>query len=219
MGIGYWGMRFGLYGPARIVAEKLKIVEKAFSRIDGAEMTVATYRRGDKIAPEHETLAGIPTVDLMPLNWLGGAGAHIECPLVVPMQGAEFLDLYRRRTELFNAEGFDHYCGLTSTTPRCFINTGSIIFDRNDAEQCARARALGKTLIEDASKRHLAGYRAHITEMDLVADQFGFNDHSAMRVNERLKDALDPAGVLSPGKQGIWPKALRKAKDVEGEPR
>ena len=41
----------------------------------------------------------------MPLNWLGGAGAHIECPLVVPMQGAEFLDLYRRRTELFNAAG------------------------------------------------------------------------------------------------------------------
>ena len=81
----------------------------------------------------------------MPLNWLGGAGAHIECPLVVPMQGAQFLDLYRRRTELFNAAGFDHYCGLTSTTPRVFINTGSIIFDRNDADQCARARTLGKT--------------------------------------------------------------------------
>jgi 4-cresol dehydrogenase (hydroxylating) len=155
----------------------------------------------------------------MPLNWLGGAGAHIECPLVVPMQGAEFLDLYRRRTELFNAEGFDHYCGLTSTTPRCFINTGSIIFDRNDAEQCTRARSLGRTLIEDASKRHLAGYRAHITEMDFVASQFGFNDHSAMRLNERLKDALDPQGILSPGKQGIWPEALRKARDVEGEPR
>ena len=219
MGIGYWGMRFGLYGLPRIVAEKLKIVGKAFSGIKGAGMTVATYRRGDKIAPEHGTLAGIPTVDLMPLNWLGGAGAHIECPLVVPMQGAEFLDLYRRRTELFNAEGFDHYCGLTSTTPRCFINTGSIIFDRNDAEQCTRARSLGRTLIEDASKRHLAGYRAHITEMDFVASQFGFNDHSAMRLNERLKDALDPQGILSPGKQGIWPEALRKARDVEGEPR
>ena len=163
------------------------------------------------------TLAGIPSVDLMPLNWLGGAGAHIECPLVVPMQGAEFLELYRRRTELFNAAGFDHYCGLTSTTPRVFINTGSIIFDRNDAEQCARARALGKTLIEDAHKRRLAGYRAHISEMDLVAAQFDFNDHAAMRTYERLKDALDPAGVLSPGKQGIWPKALRQARDEGGE--
>ncbi|MGC2410718.1 MAG: FAD-binding oxidoreductase [Methyloceanibacter sp.] len=219
MGIGYWGMRFGLYGPARIVAEKLRIVEKAFSRLDGAEISVAKYRRGDKIAPEHGTLAGIPAVDLMPLNWLGGAGAHIECPLVVPMLGAEFLELYRRRTELFNAEGFDHYCGLTSTTPRCFINTGSIIFDRSDADQSERAQSLGRKLIEDASKRRLAGYRAHISEMDFVAAQFDFNAHSAMRTYERLKDALDPEGVLSPGKQGIWPKALRKTKDMEGETR
>jgi 4-cresol dehydrogenase (hydroxylating) len=216
MGIGYWGMRFGLYGREKILARKREAVEEAFSRIDGVEMTVATYARGEKIAPEHGTLAGIPSVDLMPLNWLGGAGAHIECPLVVPMRGAEFHDLYQRRTELFNNEGFDHYCGLTSTTPRSFINTGSIIFDHNNAEQCARARALGRTLIEDAHKRHLAGYRAHISEMDFVAAQFDFNDHAALRTYERLKDALDPGGVLSPGKQGIWPKALREAKDTGG---
>ena len=68
-------------------------------------------------------------------------------------------------------------------------------------------------MIEDASKRRLAGYRAHISEMDLVAAQFDFNGHAAMRLYERLKDALDPAGVLSPGKQGIWPKDLRRAKE------
>jgi 4-cresol dehydrogenase (hydroxylating) flavoprotein subunit len=219
MGIGYWGMRFGLYGREKVVAEKREAVAEAFSRIDDVEIDVATYKRCEEIAPEHATLAGIPSVDLMPLNWLGGAGAHIECPLVVPMQGAEFLDLYRRRTELFNAEGFDHYCGLTSATPRSFINTGSIIFDRNDAEQCARARGLGRTLIEDAHKRHLAGYRAHISEMDFVASQFDFNDHAAMRIYQRLKDTLDSNGVLSPGKQGIWPKALREAKgEGDGKP-
>ncbi len=217
MGIGYWGLRFGLYGRETIVAAQRQAVEGAFSGIEGVELGVATYRRGEAIPPEHATLAGIPSVDLMPLNWLGGAGAHIECPLVVPMRGAQFLDLYRRRTELFNAEGFDHYCGLTSTTPRSFINTGSIIFDRNDAEQCARARALGKTLIEDAHKRQLSGYRAHISEMDFVAAQFDFNDHAAMRLYERLKDSLDPGGILSPGKQGIWPKALRKAKDAKDD--
>jgi 4-cresol dehydrogenase (hydroxylating) len=71
-------------------------------------------------------------------------------------------------------------------------------------------------LVEDAHKRHLGGYRAHISEMDFVAAQFDFNDRAAMRVYERLKDALDPGGVLSPGKQGIWPKALREAKGKEG---
>jgi 4-cresol dehydrogenase (hydroxylating) len=30
-----------------------------------------------------------------------------------------------------------------------------------------------------------------------------------LRLSETVKDALDPAGILSPGKQGIWPRALR----------
>jgi 4-cresol dehydrogenase (hydroxylating) len=30
-----------------------------------------------------------------------------------------------------------------------------------------------------------------------------------LRLSETIKDALDPAGILSPGKQGIWPKAFR----------
>jgi 4-cresol dehydrogenase (hydroxylating) len=55
--------------------------------------------------------------------------------------------------------------------------------------------------------------------MDFVAAQFDFNDHAAMHLYERLKDALDPAGVLSPGKQGIWPKDLRQAKNEKaGKP-
>ena len=219
MGIGHWSMRFGLYGRARIVEENFKTVTQAFSRIEGADIVRSKYRRGEAVPPEHRTLAGIPSVDFMPLNWLGGSGAHIECPPVVPMLGDEVYALYRRRTELFNAHGFDHYCGLTTTSPRCFINTGSIIFDKTDAGQCARARILGAALIEDARKNGLGGYRSHISEMDLVAKQFDFNDHVAMRINERIKDCLDPDGILSPGKQGIWPKGLRAASGNDGDPK
>jgi 4-cresol dehydrogenase (hydroxylating) flavoprotein subunit len=49
--------------------------------------------------------------------------------------------------------------------------------------------------------------------MDFIAAQFDFNGHVAMRLYERLKDTLDPGGILSPGKQGIWPKSLRTTKD------
>jgi 4-cresol dehydrogenase (hydroxylating) len=217
MEIGHRNLRFGLYGTPRIVDENFKIVHKAFAAIPGAQISRTKYRRGEEIARHHGPLAGVPSVDLMPLNWLGGSGAHIECPPVVPMRGAEYLALYRRRTALFNAHGFDHYCGLTTTSPRVFINTGSIIFDSQDAEQAASALALGAALIEDASASRLGGYRSHIAEMDLVAAQFDFNDHAALRTFERLKDTLDPDGILSPGKQGIWPKALRDAKDREPE--
>jgi hypothetical protein len=30
-----------------------------------------------------------------------------------------------------------------------------------------------------------------------------------MRFNETLKDALDPAGIMAPGRNGIWPRDYR----------
>ena len=44
---------------------------------------------------------------------------------------------------------------------------------------------------------------------DDVADQYSFNDFVLRRFNETLKDAIDPNGILSPGRAGIWPAAFR----------
>jgi 4-cresol dehydrogenase (hydroxylating) len=45
--------------------------------------------------------------------------------------------------------------------------------------------------------------------MDLVAEQYAFNDSSLRRLAETIKAAIDPQGILAPGKQGIWPARLR----------
>jgi 4-cresol dehydrogenase (hydroxylating) len=47
--------------------------------------------------------------------------------------------------------------------------------------------------------------------MDLAADQYSFNDHAYRRFTETIKDALDPNGILMPGRHGIWPKGMRDA--------
>jgi 4-cresol dehydrogenase (hydroxylating) len=45
--------------------------------------------------------------------------------------------------------------------------------------------------------------------MDDVADSYDFNHNALRKLNERMKDALDPNGILAPGRNGIWPKAYR----------
>jgi len=73
-----------------------------------------------------------------------------------------------------------------------------------------------RNVTSEASKLGYGDYRAHISFMDHAAAMYDFNDHAMLRLNERVKDALDPNGILAPGKQGIWPKSLRnmRHKDV-----
>jgi 4-cresol dehydrogenase (hydroxylating) len=39
---------------------------------------------------------------------------------------------------------------------------------------------------------------------------YSYNNNSLLRLNEVIKDAIDPNGTLSPGRYGIWPRHLRK---------
>ena len=71
-----------------------------------------------------------------------------------------------------------------------------------------QAEALRRLLAENA-KEGYGDYRAPPILQDAVSDQFSFNDHALRRFNETMKDAIDPNGILSPGRGGIWPKPYR----------
>jgi len=82
---------------------------------------------------------------------------------------------------------------------------------RNDNSPEGKIRQL-KELREVLKLNAEAGYgdyRAPPLLQDDVADQYSFNNHALRRFNETVKDAIDPNGILSPGRGGIWPKAHR----------
>ena len=70
------------------------------------------------------------------------------------------------------------------------------------AEQKSFGRTIGR-----AAAAGYGIYRSHVAHMDVAASQYSFNDHAALRLAGRIKAALDPDGILSPGKQGIWPSS------------
>ena len=81
-----------------------------------------------------------------------------------------------------------------------------IVFNREDPEQKQRAHQLVRVLIDECAKHGWGEYRTHLALMDQIAETYNFNDNIQMKFNEKIKNALDPKGILSPGKSGVWPK-------------
>jgi (+)-pinoresinol hydroxylase len=76
------------------------------------------------------------------------------------------------------------------------------------AAKLAQLQALREVLKANAAAGY-GDYRAPPVLQDAVADQYSFNNHVLRRFSETLKDAIDPNGILLPGRGGVWPKALR----------
>jgi len=205
---GLWGARFALYGAAPVVEAQLAVVREAFS---GAEVLARTVP-GDAIAtapdldPIEQVMGGVPGLAaLQSVKMLGGEhGGQLDVSPVTPCTGRDAVRLIGLLEPLYERAGFVFGPGII-VTQRSLVFTSHITFDTTDEE---RARAAFDLYPRVARTAHEAGYglyRAHLEFMDLAADQYDWGDGALARFNGTLKDALDPNGILSPGKQGIWP--------------
>lgn len=213
-GFGRWVMRFALYGDDPVVEHNRKKVDAAFSHIPGCAISYEKYDGRNLPAmenPHHAVQAGIPSMALDQMtSWYGGEkGGHIGFSCAVPISakdGTAIRDLSRAQ---LSKDGLD-YSAAIIVTKRAMIHVALVVFDTEDEAQARGAYQSVKDMVPVAAAQGYGEYRSHIDFMDLVADQYDFNNHAQRRFAELIKDAIDPAGILSPGKQGIWPKEMRK---------
>jgi 4-cresol dehydrogenase (hydroxylating) flavoprotein subunit len=213
LGIGRWNLRFCLYGHEALVKARRDVIHQRFSSIPDADLIDMPYTDA-AVEPKgggDRSQVGIPNLDAFNLlNWRGGSGAHIDFSPVCPPTGRDAMRQYRMTRERAAQYGFDYYGGFT-VGQRSMHHIFAAIFNRDDAAQTRGAGDLLKALINDFGAAGYGQYRTHLAFMDLAASQYDFNNHALMRMSETIKEALDPNGILSPGKQGIWPKRIKES--------
>jgi 4-cresol dehydrogenase (hydroxylating) len=218
--LGRWLMRAALYGDEAVVDHRFAKIKRAFEQIPGVEVwgTKTTPENAPDLRdPAERIQGGVPDLETNFITgWYGGevSGGHAAFSPVAPLTGSDALEVRNLLRGLIGEKaGLDYLAALLPINARSFIHVTMVLFDTADERQTRRAYDTCKLLVTEAARHGYGEYRAHLDFMDLAAEQYSFGDHAQRRFNERIKDALDPNGILAPGKQGIWPAWLRSGHD------
>lgn len=208
-GVGAWAARAAIWGEPEIVDAKLRRIREAWEKIPSGRVEASrTYAPDEYDQLEYsaeQIMAGEPTLKAIqntPPNM-----AHVDVSPVVPLHGTTMRQVIETIRREFRAAGRDFGAGIMVTGERSAVVIAGVRYDKTDESSTRSAFALARRLIIELGKLGFGDSRPHLEFMDLAASQYSFNDNAYRRLATQIKDALDPHGILSPGRHGIWPTA------------
>lgn len=199
-GLGMWNTYFALYGTEQTVAAIEPII-RAQLTASGGEVLTAAEMGENPWFHHHATLmeGGLNLDEIGLLRWRGAGGGLAWFAPVAAAKGAEAEGQTKLAREILDKHGFD-YTAAYAIGWRDLHHIIALLYDKSDPEQEKKADACYKDLVTTFGKKGWASYRTGVNSMELVAQQYGQTNRD---FNKLLKNAIDPNGVIAPGKSGI----------------
>jgi 4-cresol dehydrogenase (hydroxylating) len=199
-GLGAWLVSGAFYGPSEeAVAPLLERVKAHFLKSGRARYIAHAEAETSKVFRIHiDTFSGQPTRDeLGLLTWRPGQGAAWFLP-ATPMVGRVASEHQALSRRILGEHGFEYVveyvCG-----PRMARALHILLFNRQDEEERARAGRCMRALLKAYAEAGVSIARAPLDLQEEAMSQLDV----LPGVLSRLKRALDPEGILAPGKYGI----------------
>jgi 4-cresol dehydrogenase (hydroxylating) len=218
----YWSIELKFYGGVEIVEAQWAYSQRRFAEaVPGAQFTRHELLRFPLTDDQAEKIfdkasLGIPSLQAF---FVGARSAahpnpsrgHFWFSPIIPMSASAVLEAQRVFDAAFREWGVRPlYRTLPQLyQPRAFYLLFGFAMDSDPAVN-RKTRELIRKMIKLAAEHGWGEYRTAPAFMDDIMAVYSYNDHALLRLHERIKDALDPNGILSAGRYGIWPKQLRK---------
>jgi hypothetical protein len=221
-GIGYWTCKLSFYGAVKANAANWEFAKEKFSAIPGAQFEEKeSYKL--PLTPEqrekvHKPQFGIPSLAMFSIGARSAMNpepttGHMWFSPIIPRTGEAIFEANRVFAQAAKELGLPFLnFNLPSTYwERAFIFIFAFPVVR-DVETNKKNRASFKKLIQVAADHGWGEYRTAPAFQDAIMNTYSYNNHALLHFHETVKDAIDPNGILSAGRYGIWPKHVREAK-------
>jgi FAD/FMN-containing dehydrogenase len=221
-GIGYWNCKLSFYGAPKANAANWAFAKEKFSEIPGAKFEDSenyklplTPEQREKV---HKPQFGIPSLAMFsigarsPIN-PEPANGHMWFSPIIPRTGEAIFEANRVFAAAAKEFGLPFLnFNLPSTYwERSFIFIFAFPVTK-DIETNKKNRAAFQKLIKVAAEHGWGEYRTPPAFQDAIMATYSYNNNALLRFHETVKDAIDPNGILSAGRYGIWPKHIRETK-------
>jgi 4-cresol dehydrogenase (hydroxylating) len=219
-GMPYWSCKLKFYGPAKAITAQWEYCKEKFAKIPGVRFQDGALVRLPLTAAQrlevHWPEFGIPTLNMFSIGERSPGNetpthGHMWFSPIIPRTAESIFEA--NRVFAAAAREFDLPI-LRFSLPATYWERAFIfIFGfpvMTDVATNRKNRAAFYKLIKVAAEHGWGEYRTAPAYQDACMNTYSFNDHALLRFHETIKDALDPNGIISPGRYGIWPRHLRK---------
>ncbi len=222
--IPFWSSQFKFYGPPSINDVSWEYVKTQFAHIEGVRFLEQENLRFPLTAEQiqetqDENYLGIPSLSVFSLGARSnfnptGSNGHLGFSPVIPMTGKAVLESQKVMGQVLRDMGAATVFNVfpQSYHQRTFTILLGFSVSR-DVNENRRNREIFRELVRVAAEHGWGEYRTHTAFMDDCAAAYSFNNGALLRLHQTLKDAIDPNGIISAGRYGIWPKHLREGND------
>jgi 4-cresol dehydrogenase (hydroxylating) len=229
-GAPYWTVRLLSYGPLPVAREKWRYAKEKLQKavptcfvIDEQEYELPlSPEKMESLAPlradmERKVNFAIPNLSIFAAGTRSPifpkpTDGHIWFSPTFPRSGEELI----KAQNVFNRAMLDRNIdiGLNAPlpgiyTPRSFFCLIPVFLYKDNPEANRNSLQVLKDMIDVAAENGWAEYRAAPALQDYIQNLNSFGDHAYLRFCETIKDAVDPNGIISAGRYGIWPKHIR----------